>query len=274
MNSADPVSVSFIVTKEHKRFVEFSNACRQYHYIGLCYGFPGVGKTLSARHYASWNWMESYCPYVLPGRTWASLPAEATKCRSVFYTASITATPSRISSEIGSLCLNVKHFAEEVAAAHESREPKYPNSDPQAELIIIDEADRLKSACLEQIRDIYDRQKIGLILIGMPGLEKRLARYPQLFSRVGFVHQFRTLSPDEVRFILANKWEQMGLQFEPDDFTDSEAIAAVIRITGGNFRLIHRLLNQIGRILEINEMRTVTKEVVEAARENLIIGPC
>jgi hypothetical protein len=50
-------------------------------------------------------------------------------------------------------------------------------------------------------------------------------------------------------------------------------VAAIVRITGGNFRLIQRLFTQIERILQINAMRTVTKEVVEAARESLVIGP-
>jgi DNA transposition AAA+ family ATPase len=123
------------------------------------------------------------------------------------------------------------------------------------------------------MRDLYDRGRLGLVLIGMPGLEKRLARYAQLYSRVGFVHQFRTLSTEEMQFILAHKWKQLGLKLTPDDFTDAEAVAAITRITAGNFRLIQRLFEQIDRILQINNLRTVTKEVVEAARETLVVGP-
>lgn len=76
-----------------------------------------------------------------------------------------------------------------------------------------------------------------------------------------------------MRFILTHKWQEMGLTLTPDDFTDAEAVAAMIRITGGHFRLVQRLGSQIARILEINALRTVTAEVVEAARENLVIGP-
>ena len=37
-------------------------------------------------------------------------------------------------------------------------------------------------------------------------------------------------------------------------------------------RLVHRLFAQIARVLEINEPRTISKEVVETARESLVIG--
>jgi Holliday junction resolvasome RuvABC ATP-dependent DNA helicase subunit len=51
-----------------------------------------------------------------------------------------------------------------------------------------------------------------------------------------------------------------------------EAVATIARITGGNLRLTQRLMAQVQRILEINELHTVTKEVVEAARESLVLG--
>jgi AAA domain len=125
-------------------------------------------------------------------------------------------------------------------------------------LVIIDEADRLKMAALEQVRDIFDKGEIGLVLIGIPGIEKRLARYPQLYSRVGFVHAFRPLSAGEVRQILQQNWLPTGVVLPEDGWADEETLAAMIRLTGGNFRLLHRLITQMARLVEINALPTVT----------------
>ena len=149
--------------------------------------------------------------------------------------------------------------------------PRRPPLTP-VRLILVDEADRLKVASLEQLRDLFDRNGIGLILIGMPGIEKRLARYPQLYSGVGFVHAFRTLRAEEIRQLIAEHGPEVGLTLPTSGISDQEAIAAIIRITGGNFRLLRRLLSQVDRILGINKLQVVTAGVVEAARESLVTG--
>jgi DNA transposition AAA+ family ATPase len=262
----------FLETQEYRRFAEFCDACRRYRYIGLCYGTPGVGKTLSARHYARWDlvgpalqaqWSHD------PGEP----PAAIANCRTLLYTPSMTATPRRLTDEVSLLQRALKFTVARARGQDEDDLVMNIQTLPErTELLIVDEADRLKFPTLEQLRDEYDRRGFGLVLIGMPGLERRLARYAQFYSRVGFVHQFRALSPDGLRLILTHKWAQLGLALDPEDVTDAEAIGAILRITSGNFRLIQRLFSQIERIVEINGLRTITPDAVDAARQSLVIG--
>src|SRR5262249_40672495 len=138
-------------------------------------------------------------------------------------------------------------------------------------LLVIDEADRLRMASLEQVRAIFDQGGMGLVLVGMPGLERRLARYPQLYSRVGFVHEFGPLSPADVRQLLREGWGPPGLVLS-EDVIDAEALALLIRASGGRFRVLDRLLPQISRVREITGLEKITHEVVEAGRENVVFG--
>jgi hypothetical protein len=44
-------------------------------------------------------------------------------------------------------------------------------------------------------------------------------------------------------------------------------------ILRGNIRLIERLMMQVEHVLVANQLQVVIQEVVETARQNLIIGP-
>jgi DNA transposition AAA+ family ATPase len=263
---------AFLDAKEHRRFAELADACRRERYIGICYGPPGVGKTLSARHYAAWDQLEPWLDRChRTGHEGSAAPDMPSHARTALYTPAVGITPSRIHHEVEQLGRRLDYAIDE--HLHPTRELfRDPPERSYAELLIVDEADRVKTTALEALRDFFDRRRLGLILIGMPGLEKRLARYPQLCSRIGFAHQYRPLSADELRFVLTHHWRTLGLELAAEDFTDTEAIATVARITNGNFRLVNRLFSQIRRVLEINSLTTITREVIETAREGLVIG--
>lgn len=308
----DAAKAAFVETKEYRRFREFCDACRRYRYIGLCHGPPGVGKTLSARHYAAWDRVAFANPYTDRG-VFRGDKAPGNGC--VFYTATVVNSPRRIEEDIAwarrkihSLSLQairteagpvIADAQRELEEAHDhllykhdwlsgkserlqraevavseailERAEKSRAVDDPTELLLVDEVDRIKMSGLEQLRAVFDGGGIGLVLIGMPGLERRLARYAQLYSRIGFVHEFRPLGAAEVRTLLAG-WRPFGVTLPEDLPADAEGVAAIIRITGGNFRLMDRLLTQVGRILALNGLKVVTREVVEAAREVLVIG--
>jgi DNA transposition AAA+ family ATPase len=303
----------FIETYEYHLFQEFCDACRKYRYIGLCYGRPGVGKTLSARHYANWDKVESSSKDNGGGVVGLS---EVFGFNVVFYTVSVVNSPNQVRGEI-SLLREKLHalILEDLCREKEARmaavyrreraeldsplrqgswyrtdngaamrrtealeqirgefKPRFEERPDPTRLILIDEADRLKMASLEQVRTIFDLGGLGVVLIGMPGIEKRLTRYAQLYSRVGFVHEFHPLAEKEVRGLLSQGWMPPGVVLPGNWVSDEEAVAAILRITGGNFRLLERLLTQIARVLEVNNLRQVTPAVVEVARQSLVVG--
>jgi hypothetical protein len=306
MTDASLPAAVFVETKEYRRFAEFCDACRDYRYIGLCHGVPGVGKTLSARHYARWGqWAHVQASTLSDGQLQALGTPDT-----LFYTPEVANTPRSIHNAIRQENLKLWQIAREpiiraqraaLSALQEQQKDQtrqyleqdwfaQDNSPPPpihyaavaktfaqreqalqpTRLIIIDEADRLKISSLEAVRDLFDRQPTGLILIGMPGIEKRMSRYPQFYSRIGFVHEFKPLSAQEIRQLLENGWRPPATRLL--EKIEPEAVASLIRLTGGNFRLLQRLLVQAERILKINQLETLTRQAVESARESLVIG--
>jgi hypothetical protein len=298
-------SHAFVETIEHSRFVEFCDACRHFRYIGLCYGPPGIGKTLSAVRY-------SRAEQIVLRDRWTSVINDDRPIDTLLYTTSVVNTPSRVDNDIrmarekvmsivldpirqeATMVLEEIRLKDEKSRREIMDKPSCspcdrPAVDPtyfetykhyQAKqravpdpttLILVDEADRLHMNSLEQIRSIFDEGSAGMVLIGMPGIEKRVARFPQFYSRIGFVHEFRPLDANQMQELLEQRWTPAGVTL-PDEQLVPEVIASLIRMTGGNFRLLTRLLTQIERVLSVNDLHLVSNAVVEAARDSLVIG--
>lgn len=264
--------INFIETKEHRRFVEFCEACRKYGYIGICHGAPGVGKTLSAQMLSSWFDIKPILDSIR-GVERRELSIKRESLHTLFYTAPTFRT-SRINNDLHAMATRLTIIYEQL---RRQEDINYKHDftlkiNETASLIIVDEVDRLKLQGLEVLREVFDESEIGMVMIGMPGMEKRLARYPQLYSRIGFSHEYRSLSKDELQFILQNRISEFSRFPELNNFDDYEAIMELTRITNGNFRLIDRMLAQSERIMKINGLSKITKEVIETARKSLVIG--
>lgn len=285
MNNSDPDNI-FLETKGYRRFEEFCDACIEYKYIGICYGAPGVGKTQSAKYYSQHELMWSIQPDGYAYEDNLHIPLELSDCSTLFHTpmaplsgVQMINTLNQDISHIDRIIhlANVNKIISEKICSNEKEKNGFIEklevpSDKSCELIIIDETERLSFAALELIRALYDQKGIAIILIGMPGLEKRLSRYPQLYSRIGFAHEYKPLSKEEMLFTLEHHWQKLGLKLKPADFSDHEAITTITRTTNGNFRLLNRLFMQIDRLLKLNRLQHITNEVVLAARECLLIG--
>jgi hypothetical protein len=102
--SSAPGTHQFLVTKEHRRFEEFCAACQRDRYIGLCYGPPGVGKTVSARAYAMWDQIEALHAFA-QHNIYEPLPEtpDILACRTVFYTAGVVNSPRKVQEEVAAL---------------------------------------------------------------------------------------------------------------------------------------------------------------------------
>lgn len=269
---------NFISTKEYKKFEEFCNSCKDYKYIGLCHGVPGIGKTLSAQRYSNWQNLKSFYDANLLSliQTPQSIviSEKLVMCDTIMETASSTNTPTRIEKKIYGSAYALKFMKDFSASISKDFCNSYGEEErfSEVKLVIVDEVDHLKYTSLEQIRTIYDRFGFGMVLIGMPGIERRFSRYPQLYSRVGFLHEFKSLSKDEMTFIIENHLQHLGTKINMDSFSDYETLNTIVRIAKGNLRVLTRLFQQLERLMKINNVTIINADLVNAAREVLVVG--
>jgi DNA transposition AAA+ family ATPase len=259
----------FILTEQYVRFKNFCMTCCHYRTIGLCDGTIGVGKTMSARYYANWDFFEQQLPS--SDIRHLSLPAAgALPPHVAFYTPPTGASAKRIDNELRTVLISLALIADSLIQNDVSAQTR-----PRAEYIdqiIIDEANRLDAQGCAVIRDLHARYHFSVIFVGIPGLRAHLRIDPQLHSLITFRHSFPNLEDADVRRVLHRKFllGEFPLQYETQ-ITD-EAVGTIIDITHGNFRALNALLIHIDDVLYMNKLQVLDLDVIETARKNLLSG--
>ena len=185
----------------------------------------------------------------------------------------VQTTPKQLKLELDdvfilvSLCIE-EHLIAQRAAQTTDKPVVYRVRKPVVELMIIDESERLSAGCIEHLRDRFDRYGIALLLIGMTGLEKQFSHYAQFYSRVGFAHQYRALADDELLFVLQRHWKRLARHWTPT-ISPTTKQSQPSTESHGKLPATDRLFTQIDRVLRINDLDTITEDVIEAARSTL-----
>lgn len=259
-------TTKFLVTTQYRRFAEICNKSQSSKFMALFFGKTGLGKTECALHYSNWRIVE---PLLEKSAALRGLPSSVIHSAAAVYTPDVNATPTRVQSGIRLLRNRFDDLVEQATTWHRSDdEPYLPHR--FLKLLIIDEADRLKPPALEVIRDLHDHSNLSILLVGSPGIERRLRRsgYGQLHARFSIVYEIQPLKTIEMQQFIAQKWLDLNLPLKADDGVS----AAIMRIANGNFRVLHRIFAELERLQKVNCLPMITPEVVETARRDLLLG--
>ena len=178
-----PQGPGFIRTESAERFIEVLRFARIVPEIGVIVGGAGIGKTTAAEHYAAIS-QNTYVVTMNP-----TTAGTNTALQEIAETIElIERSPARLLRSIGNK-LTGKNA-----------------------LLIIDEAQHLKSEAIDAIRTLYDRFGVGLVFMGNETVYARIeggsrnAALAQIFSRIGErVTQPKALAADVCE--LLDAWE-------------------------------------------------------------------
>ena len=213
----ETIDIPFVNTSIAEDIFEIAKICHVENEIGVCCGDAGLGKTYAVKMY---NIEHSDV---------------------ILIEADLGYTPKVLFSEI-----HKKLGFDGVGSIHSMLLDIIGKLKYSGRLIIVDEAEYLPYKALELLRRIYNKAKVGVLLVGMPKLLKNLkgdrGQYTQLYSRVGIVKELAPLTKED------------GLEIISSVTPNAKSIYPQISTyCGSNTRVLTKLLVRALRIAKINE---------------------
>jgi len=222
---------SIVETGCYKAVSKFCGLVSKNKMMGLLIGDAGAGKTTALRDYARKR-PTSILVEADPGYT-----------PRVFF--------EELCSRLNVSAPNVTHakFAQTV--------DRLKNS---GRLLMIDEAEWLPTETLEYVRRIHDKAGIGIVLCGLPRLEKNIRGFResflQLSSRIQLVSRLRSLTEKDVEAYLESRFEKY----------DADCVNILMDFSGKNCRIMANLCKLSAETMAHNSIPKLSKEVLENAR--------
>ncbi|WP_198380370.1 AAA family ATPase [Roseomonas sp. KE2513] len=124
---------------------------------------------------------------------------------------------------------------------------------PDTEVLLVDEADRMSEATLEEVAE---REGCFAVLVGLPALARRIAPWPHRVVQLEAIPQAEIRSYLAARMIIA--------ELDSSRLTD-EAAAALAELSAGTPRLLNLLLAMAFHEADMTDQRDVTASHVREA---------
>ena len=112
------------------------------------------------------------------------------------------------------------------------------------EMLIIDEADRFKPKTFAEVRDIFDKLEIAVILVGTDRLEAVIKRDEQVYNRFCACHRFGKFSGEDFKRTV-EIWEKQVLKLPVASNLSSKTMLKTLgEATGGYIGLLDMILRE------------------------------
>ena len=138
----------------------------------------------------------------------------------------------------------------------------------EVEILIIDEADRLKPETFADVRDFYDKLAIPVVLVGTDRLDAVIKRDEQVYNRFRACHRFGKLSGME--FLKTVKiWEETVLKLPvASNLTQKKMQTILLQATEGYIGRLDEVLREAAIRSLTQGLKKITKDTLqEVARE-------
>lgn len=112
------------------------------------------------------------------------------------------------------------------------------------EMLIIDEADRLKPKTFADVRDIFDKLEIAVVLVGTDRLDAVIKRDEQVYNRFRACHRFGKLAGAEFQRTI-DVWEKQILKLPvASNLTSKPTMKVLGEATAGYIGLMDMILRE------------------------------